>query len=56
MTDEYYETWVITHNKAASCKKSFLERFKRRFSSVPPQAFRLIHVDQYVRWRQKAGL
>ncbi len=56
MADEYYKTWVLTHNKAASCKKTFLERFKRRFRSVPPQAFQLVHADSYVRWRQKAGL
>jgi site-specific recombinase XerD len=33
-----------------------IERFKRRFSSVPPQAFQLTHVDRYVQWQQKAGL
>ena len=56
MADEYYKSWVLTHNKSTSCKKTFLERFKNRFSSVPLQAFQLIYVDQYVRWRHKAGL
>jgi len=56
MADEYYKNWVTTHNKAAACKKTFLERFKRRFGAVPPRAFQLLHVDRYVRWRQRAGI
>lgn len=56
MADEYYKSWVLTHNKSTASKKTFLERFKKRFSSVPPQAFQLIYVDRYVRWRHKTGL
>ena len=56
MADEYYRSWVLSHNKSTSCKKTFLERFKKRFSSVPPQAFQLIYVDRYVDWRHRGGL
>ena len=56
MADDYYKAWVLTHNKSTASKKGFLERFKQRFASVPPKAFHLLHVDRYVRWRQKAGV
>lgn len=56
MADEYYSAWVLTHNKATACKKSFLERFKKRFSSLPARTIQLIDVDRYVRWRQNAGV
>jgi len=56
MAHEYYAPWVAPHNKSAASKKSFISRFKGRFRNVPPRAFRMIHVDHYVSWRQKAGV
>lgn len=56
MAQEYYDTWVKSHNKSTAAKKSFLGRFKSRFRNVPPKAFRMLHADHYVSWRQKSGV
>lgn len=52
MAQEYFDSWVATHNKGTAAKKSFLKRFKSRFRNVPPKAFRMLHVDRYVTWRK----
>ena len=51
VADEYYQSWVLAQNKAPAAKKSFLNRFKSRFRSVPPKAFTKLHADRYVAWR-----
>ncbi len=56
VAQEYFDSWVTTHNKGTAAKKSFLKRFKSRFRNVPPKAFTMLHVDRYVGWRQKAGV
>ena len=56
LAQEYYNGWVQSHNKSIKPKKSFLDRFKIRFRNVPPRAFRMLHADHYVSWRQKSGV
>jgi integrase len=55
LADEYFKTWVETHNRSLASKKSFLKRFKKRFRDVPPRAFRMLHADRYIAWRKADG-
>jgi len=56
VAQEYFDSWVSTHNKGISAKKSFLKRFRIRFRNIPPKAFTMLHLDRYVGWRQKTGV
>lgn len=56
MAQEYYDSWVCSHNKGEAAKRSFLKRFKRRFRNTPPKTFTILLVDRYVRWRKDAGV
>jgi integrase len=56
VADEYYRLWVIPRNRSAATKKSFLKRFKARFSRYQFGELRLQHVDSYIASRRKAGV
>jgi integrase len=54
VAQEYYDSWVCSHNKSTKTKKSFLKRFRSRFRNVPHKAFAMLHLDRYVAWRREA--
>jgi len=51
---EYRQQWVLPRNKSAASKRTFLERFNKRFGHLPLRAIRLRHADSYVAWRQES--
>jgi len=56
MVEDYYEHWVKPRNRAWKSKLTHLNRFKSRFRSVPPRAFRASHAQSYIVWRLAAGI
>jgi integrase len=51
VADDYYQSWVEVHNRSAKSKKTFIERFKERWKSLPIRALGIRQVDDYVRIR-----
>lgn len=56
VADLYYRDYVTTHNRSASCKRSFLERFKAEFGRLPFRGFTLQHADSYIARRKRDGV
>lgn len=52
VADEYFKSWVEVHNRSASSKKTFIERYKERWKSLPIRALGIRHVDDYVKSRK----
>jgi site-specific recombinase XerD len=56
IADEYYDQWVVPRNRSTASKKSFLNRFKARFSRYQIGVIHLQHIDSYIASRRKAGV
>lgn len=51
VADEYFQNWVIVHNRSIKTKEAFIRRFKERWKLLPIRTFSVHHAGDYVKDR-----
>lgn len=56
LADEYFQSYVISHNRSPRSKKSRLGILKRHFNNLSIDSFSAQHVDRFIAARKREGV